>query len=324
MTRVADGTVETSNSELQTWMDCKRRWWLQYYRQLRPAAEKPDGPLAIGSRVHGSLESGYSTPGREAAARALLAQSIEDDYPKAAALGDDVLKKFESEAELCLIMLEGFYEWAAEEGLDAEWEVVSHEQILKAPPILVHGESVVLKGKLDQIVRRMMDGALFMRDWKTTQEKSPLMMAFRPQLRMYLLLLALTEYDAQVSGGQFVFLRKVKRTARAVPPFYFVEPVYVAPREMESFWVEVNGTLSNMVQDVHRLDAGEDHRAVVPPRPTRDCSWRCPFVGCCEMFDDGSRVEDYLAANFRQGDPYEYYGLETDNHDTEGTALTIR
>jgi hypothetical protein len=247
----------------------------------------------------------------------VLAELIESDRLLAEEAGPDVEKQFWSEAELCLIMLEGFIDWAAEEGLDADWEVVAHERIVKAPPIEIHGENVVLKGKLDQMIRRAMDGALFMRDWKTTQTMNPVMIAFRPQLKMYLLLLALTEPEAQVSGGQFVFLKKVKRTARANPPFYSVEQLYVGPREMDTFWTQTVGTLQRLVRTQQALEAGGSHHGLVPPRPTRDCAWRCPFYRCCDMFDDGSDVEAYLAANFEAGDPYAYYGLDDKDKETE-------
>ena len=275
------------------------------------------GPLAIGNRVHKVLEEGYSSPAGEAAALAVLAESIAEDWPRAEEMGGDVLKKFESEAELALIMIEGFIQWAAEEGLDAEWEVVAHERIVRTPPISIHGEEVTLKGKLDQMIRRLMDGALFMRDWKTTQTMNPVMLAFRPQLKTYLLLLALTEPEAQVSGGQFVFLKKVKRTARANPPFYSVEQMYVGPREMETFWTQTVGTLGRLVETAQRLEAGADHHELVPPRPTRDCAWRCPFYECCEMFDDGSNVEAYISARYVAGDPYAYYGLDDKDKETE-------
>lgn len=306
MTRYGD-VHEVSNSEVQSYLDCGRRWWLTYYRGLQPTREKQVGPMSVGRRVHKALETGYSTPGREDAARAVLAATIEKDYPLAYAAGAE--KQFESEAEMALIMIEGFFDWAAEEGLDAEWEVVAPERVVKAPAIEVRGERVVLKGKLDQLIRRAEDGALFMRDWKTTVEFHPVMLAFRPQQKTYQLILALTEPDAVVSGAQFVFLRRVKRTGTAKPPFYYVEPMYVGPKEMESFWVQTIGTLERMMDTTAALDAGGDHHALVPPRPTRDCHWRCPFYPC-EMFDDGSRVEDWLAANYKVGDPYAYYGLD--------------
>jgi RecB family exonuclease len=297
--------LEISNSEAQAFLDCHRRWWLSYYRRLKPKYEAPIGPLSIGSRVHRALEEGYSSPGREEALWKVLAETIEADYALAREL--DCVEQFEKDCELALIMLQGFVQWASEEGLDAGWEVVSAERIVKAPAISVGGIDVVLKGKLDQMVRRDMDGALFMRDWKTTQTLKLVMMQFMPQLKMYLTLLALTEPDARVSGGQFVFLKKVKRTARAEPPFYLLHEEYVSPQQMSNFWDQTMGTLERMVEATLRLDAGESHHRLVPPRPTRDCSWRCPFYLCCDMFDDGSNVELYLEVNYEVTDPYAYY-----------------
>jgi RecB family exonuclease len=313
MTRYED-VIETSNSEVQAFRDCERRWWLSYFRRLRLKRETVIGPLSIGGRVHKALEEGYSTPGRAKALRKVLAESIEEDYPKAVEAGE--VEQFESECELAVIMLEGFIEWASEEGLDAGWEVMSHERIVKAPPIRLAGENVVLKGKLDQIVRREMDGSLWMRDWKTTITMKPVMMAFGPQLKMYRLLLALTEPEAKVSGGQFVFLKKVKRTTRANPPFYSVEQMYVSSTEMENYWKQTLATVERMVQTTLALEAGGDHHKLAPPRPTRDCEWRCPFYAVCPMFDDGSRVEQLLLDAYEVSDPYAYYD-DPDNKETE-------
>jgi hypothetical protein len=304
-------TLEISNSEVQTYMDCRRRWWLSYYRGLRLKAEAPVGPLSVGSRAHKALEQGYSTPGRGEAMFRVLAESIEADYPLAEELG--VTEQFEKECELVLIMLEGFVEWAAEEGLDAGWEVLSEERIVRSPVLRVGAQDVVLKGKLDQIVRRDMDGSVWMRDWKTTMEKQPVMMAFKPQIKTYRLLLQLTEPDSRVSGAQIVFLRKVKRTTRAEPPFYMIEQVYVSDREMESFWTSILSVLRQIVDADAALSAGADHRQVAPPRPTRDCSWRCPFYAVCDMFDDGSDIERYLEDAYAVADPYAYYDEDPDN-----------
>ncbi len=314
MTRYGD-VLEVSNSEVQSYMDCKRRWWLTYYRSLRVKREAPIGPLNIGSRTHKALEEGYSSPGREEALFKVLHETIEADYPKAIELG--VVEQFEKECELVLIMLRGFVEWAAEEGLDAGWEVVSHERIVRSPILRIGTQDVLLKGKLDQIIRRLMDNSLWMRDWKTTVYKQPVLMAFGPQLKMYRLLLALTEPDAQVTGGQFVFLRKVRRTTRAEPPFYMTEDIHVNVAQMEAFWAQLLGVIGQLVETNFRLDAGEDHHKVVPPRPTRDCSWRCPYYAICDMFDDGSNVEGMLEALYERVDPYAYYDEDPDNKTNE-------
>lgn len=316
MTRYGD-VLEISNSEVRSYMDCKRRWWLTYIRSLRLRSVAPIGPLSIGGRVHKALEQGYSSPGREAELMRVLAESIEEDYPKAQAAG--VLDQFESECELALIMLEGFVEWASEEGLDADWEVVRSEGVVRSPVLKMGPQEVLLKGKLDQVVRRMRDGSLWMRDWKTTPTMKPVMMAFGPQLKMYILLLSLTEPDAAVTGGQFVFLKKVKRTARANPPFYSVEPLTVSPKQMDAYWRQLTATINEMVETQLRLEAGGDHHALAPPRPTRDCSWMCPFYNICDMFDDGSRVEQLLEDAYEVYDPYAYYDEDPDDKAQETT-----
>jgi hypothetical protein len=310
---VPDAPTEASNSEVQAYMDCRRRWKWSYYDRLRPRRERPVGPLALGSRVHKALEQGYSSPGREADMRRVLAETIEADYPLAREL--QVVDEFEKECELAIIMLEGFVEWAAEEGLDAGWEVVSHEQVVRSPPIRVGDAVVVLKGKLDQLVRREHDDSVWFRDWKTAQTLKVPTLHMDPQMRMYKLLLSLTEPDSQVSGGQYVMLRKVRRTASAKPPFYGIEEVRLSSTEMESFWMRLTGTLGDMVATRARLDAGEDDRSACPPRPNRDCAWRCPFFEACTMRDDGSHYERYLADRFEVGDPYDYY---EENTTTEG------
>lgn len=302
----AKGTMEVSNSEMQAFLDCRRRWMWSYYYKLQPKRESTVGPLPLGARVHKALEQGFSSPGRAEAMFAVLAASIEEDYPRAEAAGE--LEQFEKECELAVIMLQGFVDWAAEEGLDAGWEVVSHERVVRTPEVeLPSGDRVVFKGKIDQLVRSERSGALWFRDWKTCQTLKNPTLHLDPQMRMYALLLALTEPDAVVTGAHYVMLRKVKRSASAKPPFYGLEEVRLSPLEMSSFWTRTIGIATEMASVRRRLEAGEDDRAVCPPRPNRDCSWRCPFFEACPMRDDGSDYERYLSDHFEVSDPYAYY-----------------
>src|SRR5690606_32468846 len=138
----AKGAMEVSNSEMQAFLDCRRRWMWSYYYKLQPKRESTVGPLPLGARVHKALEQGFSSPGRAEAMFAVLAASIEEDYPRAEAAGE--LEQFEKECGLAVIMLEGVVDWAAEEGLDAGWEVVSHERVVRTPEVeLPSGDHVV-------------------------------------------------------------------------------------------------------------------------------------------------------------------------------------
>ena len=52
--------IRLSNSELQTFKDCRRRWWLNYYRRLQPKQKDMTGALALGTRIHAALDAHYA------------------------------------------------------------------------------------------------------------------------------------------------------------------------------------------------------------------------------------------------------------------------
>ena len=157
---MSDKVVRLSNSEIQTFKDCRRRWWLTYYRRLKPKQQEFTGALALGSRIHAALDDYYAngTPLLQAHTklvevdRQLLESEMRDTYA------------LDGEAELGRIMLEGYLDWVEENGIDAELEMISTEETITAP--LFNGE-VELTGKLDMRVRRKVDGVRMFRDFKT-------------------------------------------------------------------------------------------------------------------------------------------------------------
>ena len=139
--------IRISNSEIQTFKDCRRRWWLTYYRRLRPKMQDFTGALALGSRIHEALDRYYSTGQPLLDAHADLVKEdlkkLTDEYRDTSSL--------ETEAELGRVMLEGYLEWVEMEGIDAELEMISTEEILERP--MMDGK-VILQGKIDMRVRR--------------------------------------------------------------------------------------------------------------------------------------------------------------------------
>jgi hypothetical protein len=301
---LAQEPYKISNSEIQTFKDCKRKWWLGYYRRLQPKAQKLTGPLALGSRIHEALDVHYST-GKDLievhnsllAKDKLLAQSL-----------DMYTDTLDSEGELGRIMLEGFLEWSAAEGIDADLEMISTEEILSAP--LLNGR-VELQGKLDMRVRRKSDGVRLFRDWKTVGTSFSEFAAtaqMNEQILTYMLLESLnTPEGERSSGGIFTLLRKVKRTAKANPPFYEQFEVNHNVFTLRSFWTRIHGELNDIMAVKDALDAGVSHQQVAYPRPSKDCTWKCEFFAICPMFDDGSAVEDAVADIYEVSDPYAYY-----------------
>jgi RecB family exonuclease len=299
--------IKISNSEVQTYKDCKRKWWLSYYRRLQPKTQQMTGALALGSRIHQALDDYYSKgiPLLEAHSilvatdRKVLEDSFRDTYD------------LDSEAELGRIMLEGYLQWVEENGIDSELEMISTEEIISMP--MLEGR-VELQGKIDMRVRRKADGVRMFRDFKTVGGSFTdfgAMAHMNEQILTYMLLEAAQNKDGERSeGGIFTLLKKVKRSTNARPPFFDQIEVRHNVFALRSFWQRVNGVLTDLMKTRDDLDAGADHRYVAYPRPSRDCKWKCQFFTVCPLLDDGSAAEQAISEMFDVGDPYGYYGTE--------------
>jgi len=299
-----DEVWQISNSEIQTWKDCKRKWFLGSYLGLRLKNQTVTGPLALGTRIHSALEA-YYTEGADL----LKTHSALLDADRQALIMDlrDVTE-LENEGELGRIMLEGYIEWLEETGADAGWEVVSAERVVSAP--LFEG-AVELRGKLDMRVRRLADDVLLFVDHKTTANFGDLTRTayIDEQFLTYHLLetVSPSEDGSRCDGGVYNMLKKVKRSGSARPPFYERMEVRHNKLMLHSFWNRVHGEITDMLKLKAQLDAGADHRTVAYPRPSRDCTWKCQFFSVCPLLDDGSAAEQMLDDLYDQHDPNERY-----------------
>lgn len=296
--------IPISNSEIGTFKDCKRKWWLNYYLGLGPKDRKTTGALAFGTRVHAALEELYKNGQDPLVVWADLIEKEREIAIEAGLITDDLDK----EAELGRIMLEGYMEWLEEEGIDSNLEVTDTEKSLSA--IILDGR-VELRGKIDLRVKRKTDGARMALDFKTVMqyETYTKIAHMAEQLKMYQLLESLNNEDEKdrIAGGRYRLLKKVKRSARATPPFYKDFEVKHNKTTLKNFWASLHGVVQDMVTLRDQLDAGADPIQVAYPSPSNDCTWKCPFYTACPMFDDGSAVVDYVEDNFVQYDPYERY-----------------
>jgi hypothetical protein len=219
--------------------------------------------------------------------------------------------KLESEAELGRIMLEGYLEWVEQEGIDAELEMISTEEILERP--MLDGK-VILQGKIDMRVRRKLDGARMIRDFKTVGGSFAdfgSMAHMNEQVKTYMLLDEAQEVEGErTDGAIFTMLRKVKRGAYAKAPFYDQIEVRHNRFTLRAFLDQLEGTLTDMLDVREALDAGGSHYRNAYPTPTKDCKWKCQFFATCPLFDDGSAAEAALSDAFAVSDPYGYYNNE--------------
>jgi RecB family exonuclease len=301
------GVVRLSNSELQTFKSCRRKWWFGYYRRLQPKQRESTGALALGSRIHQALDDHYAKGVPLLKAHDTL---VEDEKKVLLSEFRDV-SALESEAELGHIMLEGYLQWVEENGIDAELEMISTEEIITTP--LFNGE-VELTGKIDMRVRRKIDGVRLFRDFKTvggSLSEFASLAHMNEQILTYMLLEATKEDEEHRSeGGIFTLLKKVKRSARANPPFYDQFEVRHNIFTLRSFWDRIHGVIADLMRVRKALDEGESPAFHAYPRPSRDCKWSCSFYSVCTLVDDGSAYEDAISDMYDVSDPYAYYGQD--------------
>lgn len=307
--------VPVSNSEIQVFKDCRRKWWLQYYRGLARKKKEMVSPLTLGSRIHNALEAYYKEGKNPVEVYVTLLEVDEEIF---IASGDDQnedkKKAFYSDAELGRIMIEGYIDWLDETGKDADIEVVGVEEKISA---IVQEGRVELQGKTDLKVRDRSNNARLIMDHKSAISFQTYYNTahMSEQLMLYAMLERMSNPGdlTNVEGGIYNLLRKVKRTAKSKPPFYDRITVRFNDDTLRSFWTRVNGVLHDMMAVRDALDAGADPKYVAYPSPTNDCTWKCPFYQACPMFDDGSAVELWLDEFTEVHDPYARYSDSGEN-----------
>lgn len=316
--------MRVANSELRTFKRCRRQWWLSYHRGLRKRHDGL-GPLAIGNMVHHVLERYYrervaaATAAAEYAAgqwREDLALYVADRVAELEADGGDQhVPGMLADSGLAALMLEGYFAWLEEDGVDAHLEVVDAERELEAYIGSIEGEDVWLVAKLDVLAVLHDTGEALFLDHKTAQsiadhEKTgPLDEQQLTYGLVQRLAIAAGELDApRALGGVINVLRKVKRTAAAKPPFYGRVTVRHNEEEYRAFYARVWYEVRDLLRVRAEVTASPERAHLIAyPNPTRDCSWQCPFHSVCQQFDDGSDVEYVLADMYAPVDPYARY-----------------
>lgn len=311
--------VEISNSEIQTFKSDKRRWFLGNYLGLQKNEKSEVGPLPLGTRIHDSLEQYYLTGNNPVDVYNRLQRVDNQRFLETSESSlEEMVKKFNDESELGRIMLEGYMDWMDEENPDANLEVVAAETKLEYR-LMEFDPRVQLVGKVDLQVRRLEDNTRATLDHKSAVQFTDYhkFAHMSEQLMMYTMLERLNPHvdGSRVDGGIYNLLKKVKRSARAKPPFYERIDVRFNKHTMDAFWIRTLGTVRDIMIARDALDNGADHRYICYPNPSWD--WKTgssPFFPVYSMLDDGSQAEAYLEDNFHQVNPNARYEIKDESN----------
>lgn len=291
-----------SNSEIQTHKECKRKWYLGYYRRLtKRRADGVDKAARTGSIVHDSLEEYYRGTDKLEVLQNMRVRRAEDP------LAD----QYTNEWSLAEIMVEGYFQWLDETGADQDFRIWAVEEKITAPAPEPFGSAGVwLIGKLDLIAERVSDGTLFKMDHKTVQNFDQMISSLpqNEQSRHYGIIQRYRHPDRPLQGAIWNMLRKVKRSARANPPFYMRYEIRWNAEQYDVFWDRLRGEIGDMLETQYRLDQGASHHVVAYPSPGSDCHWKCEFYPVCHLMDDPrTDSEMMIDVMFTEGDPLARY-----------------
>lgn len=315
-----------SNSEIQAFLRCRRKWWLAWYRGMRLKNEKPTGVRSIGDRMHRALAQWYVPVGQVDPRDALEAlitsdyaavvQSLETQGGVDSAPG--LIAEFRKDADLERVMMEGYVEWLRETGADAGFTVIASEQYIETL-IDEHNYDlpVYIIGKLDAKVQQHHSGHVQFMDHKFVGEfgTRTATLHMDPQMKHYSLIDFLNQPEAEriVTGALYNMVKRSKRTARAKPPFYQRLDVHFNESDMESYLTILRGIIQDMRTVEIALSEGWDTKLYAYPRVSVDCRWDCDFFAICPLFDNGSNAEGMLDVYYTKIDPLSYYTEDTPN-----------
>lgn len=303
MARTSPDNYSFSHTEMSTYKECKRRWWLQYIMKLRRSHEPRAKARETGTLVHGALEQFYVAGGMGGE----KAVELMTDWLKAA-YDEDMLKVAEVDRadvadthKTALILALGYVEWLEETGADIglKFDPNPSEVELRAPgPI----EGTEIMGVIDLAGTDERSGDLIVMDTKVTNSIDDMIKTLHigEQGPMYAILAKLNDSDPD-RGFRVIWnmIKRSKQTARAKPPHYLRYELAINPDQLRQFYLQLQGQMEEMLRTEARLAAGESHVKVAYPTPSKDCSWKCPYFAVCGAMNDITRNDvDFIVRQY--------------------------
>ena len=265
------------------------------------------GALALGSRVHASLEAFYRHGTDPAVEHKRLADAAIESAQAADAppWGMDQLYQDIIVGRNCI---DGWKMWQEETGADHGLTLLGVEEVLEMPILAsASGRDVILRGKVDRLMTRDSDGAIIMDDWKTTGQwhaglREKLERSY--QHHVYLAICRHVYPTRYIAEANYTVIKKSQRNMgfAAVERFRVPGTTRSAERKLQ----QIEFIIELMIAAIDDITAnGIDH---APPSPDESCRW-CAYKQPCEIYDDSGReaAEALLAEHFIRGKKHARY-----------------
>ena len=284
-------------SQLWAYKECRRKWEFEYVRaiELNRKGSETKGARDLGSLVHRLMEAYYLNQDWRGVHAAELSALLE---------AGDLSPEWIDHYEYARIMMEGYGDWIKADHQDIGEEILLVEPQLEADIGTFHGDTVIFTGKPDIVKRNTASDIIIVEDHKTTGRIESVML-HAPQGNSYAMLLKM-QHGLDVGLFRTNQLRKVKRTARANPPFYGRSEKFVNEAELRNHYWQVKGQLDEMVGlmqywEYKRDSEIDEYLQRFYASPGQRCKG-CDYAAPCTTINEGGNVE-YVIRNFYRPKP---------------------
>ncbi len=283
--------IYVRQSEIKGWKRCRRNTDLQYWKGYERTIIQSTSTADTGTIAHVGLAAIYRGTDPFVAMAAWLEAKPEVLRPL-----------YQPNYDLAVIMVRGYIEWIAEEGMDVGLTVTGVERTIEVPFMEVDGHLVHLTAQVDlEVIDHHGQPGLI--DHKSVDRIDLSPMDLLDEQRMTYAVMRELEDGTKYRWTAHNQLRRVKRGVQAKPPFYGRPRLVFNDEQMANHRKHMMGTVAEIVRHRLAIEDGADPQVLLPPNPTKDCSWDCRFREVCKLMDDGSDAEGYLGQWYSQNIP---------------------
>lgn len=286
-------------SEITTYSVCPRMYRYTYVDRYAPKVT--NHKLFLGSGVHAGLAAYYSDPWRSPqvgldAYTKWVSKKMEEMLPD---MTPEEQEQFDADARLGAKMLSAYFDWARAHDT---FEVVTVEQEFETPVWKPNGKparGIRHKGTFDGIARDVY-GRLWLMEHKTySQVPSESELRLDAQAGYYLVAAQQLFPNESVQGVIYTILRKVD-PERAKSSIVHRSMVLRNQHEIDHLRERLYLMYRRITEDKHYL-----------PTPGFHCGWRCAYRQLCIAEEDGSDVNELIAA---------FYTVQKENEEEKEVA----
>lgn len=320
-----EGVLTLRVSDVRTWLQCPRRFYLEVLQGLRLQVEGFDDPelqevrpeeVVVterqagrrdeGTLVHSVIEAYYKSK-IDLTFDTYMTIEVSDLILAAAQelTPEPDTKSWVDARRYAQAMAEGYIYWVAADGRDIGYETLAVEERITLDFKVNTGKAgyhtIRLTGQPDVVEGDQMAGEEGIGDTKTvTSLKNSGPRAHDFQLSSYALLRWRKTGVMPTYGYQNLILRSL-HTSRSTPPYYRRVPITFTEDQLKQFSGFLIATLFDISSFIRNLEVPD----LVAYSETQLCDWMCSVVPVCDAMSSGQPGGWQSLANRLYGGNYE-------------------